>query len=61
MSEHSPVPRIIHGGELTDAEIAALVTVLSTRGTNAQPERSLREPLSAWVASGLARGTRTKA
>ena len=55
--------RVVRGGEPTDEELAALVTVLSTRaaaGDTGGP-RSLRQPLSAWVASGLVKGTRTKA
>jgi hypothetical protein len=57
-----PVLRVIKGGEPTDEELAALVAVLSARGgAEPEPERRLREPLSAWVASGLIKGTRTKA
>jgi hypothetical protein len=55
--------RIVRGGEPTDEELAALVTVLSARAAavDAAGPRSLRQPLSSWVASGLAKGTRTKA
>jgi hypothetical protein len=58
-----PALRIVHGGEVTDEELAALVTVVSARAAGAAPdtESSLRTPLSAWVTSGLVKGTRTKA
>ncbi|MBV9484717.1 MAG: acyl-CoA carboxylase subunit epsilon [Frankiaceae bacterium] len=56
-----PVLRVIKGGEPSDEELAALVAVLSARGGEPAPERRLREPLSPWVASGLVKGTRTKA
>jgi hypothetical protein len=60
--------RVLRGGEPTDEELAALVTVLSARAAtvesaalNDTASRSLRQPLSPWVASGLVKGTRTKA
>jgi hypothetical protein len=58
-----PVLRVIHGGAPTDAELAALVAVVSTRATSsgAEEPKPLRQPLSSWVASGLVKGTRTKA
>jgi hypothetical protein len=57
-----PVLRVIKGGTPTDEELAALVAVVSARaGGDPESERKLREPLSAWVASGLVKGTRTKA
>ncbi|HTR69644.1 MAG TPA: acyl-CoA carboxylase subunit epsilon [Mycobacteriales bacterium] len=56
-----PLLRVVRGGEPTPEEVAALVAVLSTRpGGEAGPE-PLRTPLPAWVASGLVKGTRTKA
>jgi hypothetical protein len=57
-----PRLRVIAGGEPTDEEIAALVAVLAARpaAAEAQPQ-PLRRPLPAWVASGLVKGTRTKA
>jgi hypothetical protein len=57
-----PVLRVLRGGEPTDEELAAVTAVLSARASAAAPaSRSLRQPLSSWVASGLAKGTRTKA
>jgi Acyl-CoA carboxylase epsilon subunit len=57
-----PLLRVIRGGDPTDEEVAALVAVLSTRGGGAPAEpEPLRKPLPAWVASGLVKGTRTKA
>jgi hypothetical protein len=57
-----PVLRVIKGGEPSHEELAALVAVISARGADEpEAERRLREPLSAWVASGLVKGTRTKA
>jgi hypothetical protein len=58
-----PVLHIVRGGEPTDEELTALVTVLSARAAAADADepRSLRQPLSAWVASGMVKGTRTKA
>jgi hypothetical protein len=54
--------RVVHGGAPTDEEVAALAAVLTTRAAEAASEsRSLRQPLSPWVASGLIKGTRTKA
>lgn len=56
-----PLLRVIAGGEPSDEELAALVAVLSTRsGAAASEPQPLRRPLPAWVASGLAKGTRTK-
>lgn len=61
-AEEQPRLRVIRGGEPTDAELAALVAVLALRGSEpAAQERKLREPLNAWVASGLVKGTRTRA
>lgn len=65
MSENEtlPPPRltVIKGGEPTDEELAALVAVIALRdNAPAIEERSLRQPLSAWVASGLVKGTRTR-
>lgn len=62
-AEPRPVLRIVHGGEPTDEELAALVTVLSARAASVESgdPRPLRQPLSPWVASGLVKGTRTKA
>jgi hypothetical protein len=56
-----PLLRVIRGGEPTPEELAALVAVITagSGGAAAAPEK-LREPLSAWVASGLVNGTRTK-
>ena len=57
-----PVLRLIAGGEPTDEELAALVAVLSARPVGSTPEpQPLRRPLPPWVASGLVKGTRTKA
>jgi hypothetical protein len=57
-----PVLHVIKGGEPTDVELAALVAVMSARGgSRPTKQRTLREPLSEWVASGLVKGTRTKA
>ena len=54
--------RVISGGEPTEAELAALVAVVGLRDATApDEERSMRQPLPAWVASGLQKGTRTKA
>ena len=61
--ETLPPPRltVINGGEPTDEELAALVAVIALRdGGPAVEEKPLRQPLSAWVASGLVKGTRTK-
>jgi Acyl-CoA carboxylase epsilon subunit len=60
-----PVLRVIRGGEPSDEELAALVAVVTARANAAssgddEPE-PLRKPLTAWVASGLVKGTRTKA
>jgi hypothetical protein len=61
-SESAPMLRVIRGGEPTDEEVAALVTVLASRSAASAPaSASLRQPLSAWVASGLVKGARTKA
>jgi hypothetical protein len=58
-----PLLHIVRGGEPTEEELAALVTVLSARAAanDDTGPRSLRRPLSSWVASGLVKGTRTKA
>jgi hypothetical protein len=58
-----PVLRVIHGGAPTDAELAALVAVVSARvaATGLEEPKPLRQPLLPWVASGLVKGTRTKA
>jgi hypothetical protein len=55
--------RVIRGGEPTDEELAALTAVIAKRsaGAGATEPQPLRKPLSAWVASGLTKGTRTKA
>jgi hypothetical protein len=57
-----PVLRVLRGGEPTDEELAAVVAVLAARAAagDAAEDRSLRQPLSLWVASGLTKGTRTK-
>jgi len=56
-----PMLRIIRGGEPTPEELAALVAAVAARqSADVEEPRRLREPLSAWVASGLAKGTRTK-
>jgi hypothetical protein len=56
-----PRLRVIKGGEPTAEELAALIAVVALRpAAPAEEERSLRQPLSAWVASGLVKGTRTK-
>ncbi|HVV75603.1 MAG TPA: acyl-CoA carboxylase subunit epsilon [Mycobacteriales bacterium] len=57
-----PMLRVIAGGEPSDEELAALVAVLSARPAGAAPKpQPLRRPLPPWVASGLVKGTRTKA
>ena len=57
-----PTLRVIAGGEPTDEELAALIAVLTTRGgASAEAPNPLRQSLPAWVASGLVKGTRTKA
>jgi hypothetical protein len=56
-----PVLRVLRGGDPTEEELAALVAVLTTRTAAAPSQRSLRQPLSSWVVSGLAKGTRTRA
>ncbi len=57
-----PTLRVVAGGEPTDEELAALVAVLAARGGSpAEEPRPLRQPLPPWVASGLVKGTRTKA
>jgi hypothetical protein len=58
-----PVLRVIHGGDPSDEELGAIIAVLSIRGSAPSPGESpsLRQPLSPWVASGLVKGTRTKA
>jgi hypothetical protein len=62
MSEpEPPALRILWGGKPADDELAALVVVLTARAAEGLAEQSLRQPLSPWVASGLAKGTRTKA
>ncbi len=66
MSDTEPTPRpaltVIRGGEPSDEELAAIVAVLSARSAAAPGEPTpLRQPLPAWVASGLVKGTRTKA
>jgi hypothetical protein len=57
-----PFLRVIRGGELSDAEVAALVAAVAARAAAAPsaPPKPLRQPLSPWVASGLVKGTRTK-
>jgi hypothetical protein len=58
----APMLRVVRGGEASDEEVAALVAVLSARAAAAADEPDpLRRPLSSWVASGLVKGTRTKA
>mgnify|MGYP001603113243 FL=1 len=52
--------RVINGGDPTDEELAALVAVVTLREAAPADERKLREPLNAWVKSGLVKGTRTK-
>jgi hypothetical protein len=60
--ESRPKLRVLAGGTPSDEELAALATVLLTRAEADTPEpQPLRRPLPAWVASGLAKGTRTKA
>jgi Acyl-CoA carboxylase epsilon subunit len=58
-----PVLRILRGGEPSDEELAAVVAVLAARDAGGEPvePEPLRRPLPAWVASGLVKGTRTKA
>jgi hypothetical protein len=57
-----PRLRVLSGGEPTDEELAALVAVVALReSAPAEQPRPLRQPLPAWVASGLVKGTRTKA
>ena len=57
-----PILRVIRGGVPTEEELAALVAVIAARaaGSGASEPEPLRRPLSAWVASGLVKGTRTK-
>jgi hypothetical protein len=56
-----PALTVIRGGEVSDEEIAAIVAVVSARSAAAPSEpKPLRQPLPAWVASGLVKGTRTK-
>jgi hypothetical protein len=53
---------VIAGGEPTDEELAAVIAVLTSRSSApAEEPQPLRRPLSPWVASGLVKGTRTKA
>jgi acyl-CoA carboxylase epsilon subunit len=61
-SPDRPMLRVVRGGEPSAEELAAVVAVLSARATAGQmaQERSLRPPLTPWVASGLVKGTRTK-
>jgi len=68
MTEPAPAPerptlRVVRGGEPTDDQLAAIVAVISARAAASSTDEPapLRQPLSAWVASGLAKGTRTKA
>jgi hypothetical protein len=60
-ADDRPALRVIRGGKPTDEEIAALVVTLSALGSEPDPVPELRQPLSPWVASGLVKGTRTKA
>jgi hypothetical protein len=55
--------RIVQGGTPEPEELAALVAVLSARAAadSASEQPDLRQPLSPWVASGLVKGTRTRA
>jgi hypothetical protein len=55
--------RIIHGGTPSDEEIAAVVAAVTARQRveHAAATSSMRPALSPWVASGLVKGTRTKA
>jgi hypothetical protein len=56
--------RVVRGGEPTDEELAVLAAALTARAATAATDESpdpLRRPLSPWVASGLVKGTRTKA
>jgi Acyl-CoA carboxylase epsilon subunit len=57
-----PALRVIRGGEPSDEDLAAIVAVLSVRAASAEAiePQPLRQPLNAWVASGLVKGTRTK-
>ncbi|HEX3706155.1 MAG TPA: acyl-CoA carboxylase subunit epsilon [Mycobacteriales bacterium] len=56
-----PHLRIVNGGEPSDEELAALIAVVALRDASPTEEpRPLRQPLNAWVASGLIKGTRTK-
>jgi hypothetical protein len=59
----APMLQVVHGGEPTDEELAAVVAVLSARAAVLDDEgpAPLRTPLTSWVASGLVKGTRTKA
>jgi hypothetical protein len=60
---HRPLLRIIRGGEPTADELAAVVAVVAARaasGGGAPEPEPLRQPLPAWVASGMVKGTRTK-
>jgi hypothetical protein len=59
--EAQPRLRVINGGEPSDEELAALIAVVALRdAAPAEEPQPLRRPLNAWVASGLAKGTRTK-
>jgi hypothetical protein len=55
--------RVVRGGIPTDEELAAVVAVLTARAADkpSHPAQPLRVPLPPWVASGLVKGTRTKA
>jgi len=57
----APTLRVVRG-DPTVEELAALSAVIAARSSApvTEPE-PLRRPLTAWVASGLAKGTRTKA
>ena len=58
----APLLRIVKGGVPAPEELAALTAVIATHNVAPPDEpEPLRRPLSPWVASGLAKGTRTKA
>jgi acyl-CoA carboxylase epsilon subunit-like protein len=54
--------RIVHGGALSDEELAAIIAVVTARAraNSASEAADPRLRLSPWVASGLVKGTRTK-
>jgi hypothetical protein len=54
-------PFVIIHCEASEVEVAALLAVLAARSAPAAEPPALRRRLSAWVASGLTKGTRTSA